>query len=210
VLPELTHYLLRNRLVHIPGVGSFAVRQQPAELDFASKLLYPPTFSIDYSEDGGVPGDQIPFLARQLDVQESVARDRMAAWSDELGRHLRQQDFRWKGVGVLHWDGGKISFHPETVPVRGLQPLPAAKVLREQQVHTVQIGDQEVQAGGVPETAVEEGPATRRPYAVWAGWILLVLCLAFIAWYLLQSSEQRPSAGLQQKPDIETPGPRYK
>lgn len=46
-----TKYLIQKRSLRIPQVGSFTIVQQPATLDIAEKLMYPPLYSYDYATD---------------------------------------------------------------------------------------------------------------------------------------------------------------
>src|SRR5258705_13973467 len=121
---ELYEYLLLNKSLPVPGIGTFLLERKPAHLDFLNKLIYPPVFSIGLKQSelsAGYPGHITGLVS---DWKKKI---------DEGGI------IDWEGVGIIQKnDHGAVEFIATTHLVE--DPVPAIRVLRERAEHSVRVG----------------------------------------------------------------------
>lgn len=206
MLQQLTDYLLHFRRVSIPELGTIELVQQPATLDIANKVIYPPYYKAVFSEkqDGAVHQTQYlqAALGAEIPLQEHLRRV-----GAEMKRKMQQQPFTWQGVGTFEYAAGKISFRPQDAS-NLLQPVPAHKVLREHVQHSVLVGDQVVLSDGTME---QHAAAKRaRDLTIIIGWIVALLAIAFIIYYLYERGFIPEASGLDQGVEQKAPQPTYK
>lgn len=187
----LTRYLHQYGQLYIPYIGSFEVVEQPARLEFADRLVYPPAFEIRYSEEGSLRDAQVEYLQEEWDTDGSTVEKRLQQFGRQLKDRLSGGSFTWPGLGILHYRQNRVGF--EGTPLVHLAPVEAHKVIREHAQHTVLIGEQEVQSGDVADYIQD----TTRKRSVWVlvGWILLGLALLFLAYYFYKEGFRPESTG---------------
>lgn len=191
----LTRYLHQYGQLYIPYIGSFEVVEQPARLEFAERLLYPPAFEIRYSEEGSLPDIQMEYLQGELDADGATVEKRLQQFGRQLKERLSGGSFTWPGLGILHYRQNKVGF--EGAPLVNLPPVEAHKIIRENAQHTVLIGEQEVQSGDVP--GYIQGATRKRSVLVIIGWVLLGLALLFLAYYFYKEGFNPESSGSRMK-----------
>lgn len=191
----LTNYLHQYQQLYIPSVGSFEVVEQPARLDFADRLMFPPAFEIRYSEEGMLKDSQLEYLQEELGIDLSAAESRLQQFGRQLKERLMRDAFTWQGLGVLTYGQNRVEF--QGTPQVPLEPVEAHKVIREHAQHTVLIGEQEVQSGNVAEYLQD---ATRKR-SVWVliGWIVLALAVLFLVYYFYREGLKPESSGSRVK-----------
>jgi hypothetical protein len=206
VLQQLTDYLLHFRRISIPELGTIELVQQPATLDIANKLIYPPYYKAVFSEkqDGAV--HQMLYLQATMGTDAAVA-EKLRLLGTEMKRKMQQQSFTWTGIGTFEYNADKINFRPQELSSL-LQPVPAHKVLREHVQHSVLVGDQMVLSDGT----VEQHAAAKRArdLTITIGWIVALLAMAFIVYYLYQHGFIPEASGLDQQVEQKAPQPTYK
>lgn len=187
----LTRYLHQYGQLYIPYIGSFEVVEQPARLEFAERLMYPPAFEIRYSEEGGLRDTQVEYLQEEWDTDGSTVEQRLQQFGRQLKDRLSAGSFTWPGLGILHYRQNRVGF--EGAPLVNLAPVEAHKVIREHAQHTVLIGEQEVQSGDV--AGYIQDAVRKRSVWVLVGWILLGLALLFLAYYFYKEGFRPESTG---------------
>lgn len=206
MLQHLTDYLLHFRRISIPELGTIELVQQPATLDIANKVIYPPYYKAVFSEkqDGAV--HQLQYLQSVMGTEVAVP-EKLRSVGAELKQKMRQQPFTWQGIGTFEYAADKISFRPQDLS-NLLQPVPAHKVLREHVQHSVLVGDQMVLSDGT----VEQHAAAKRArdLTITIGWIVAVLAIAFIIYYLYERGFIPEASGLGQPVELKAPQPTYK
>jgi hypothetical protein len=196
VLAQLARYLLQFHQVHIPSVGTIRLVQRPASLDVASKLIHPPSFTLDFSEDGWLGKHQLWHFSTHLHFDEGATRDALQDAGVQLRRAIEKAPFTWNGIGTFSYYNQEILFEPQQhKPV--LQPLPAERVVREGVQHSVLVGDQVVLSNGTRD--IEEAVEKSWNWRLIAGWAAVILSLFFILFYLYQHQFQSTASGLQDE-----------
>ncbi|TCJ19647.1 hypothetical protein EPD60_00560 [Flaviaesturariibacter flavus] len=191
MLDLLTQYLTRARSVTIPHLGSLTLEASPATWSVADRELAGPGFRVHAGEERPVDDRQIAFLAGALRESESILTEKLSDFGSRLHRHLLREPFLWPGVGLLHWQDGRLALQPAT-PVL-LAPQPAARVIHADARHSIRVGEQEVwsDAEQAPETK------TRRNELEWLAWLLVVLAVLFILWCFYRQHFSVHATGLQ-------------
>jgi len=194
VLTPLTTYLLQHKRVAIPHIGSFTLKHQPATLDFASRLIQPPSEEVVYDQNDAVTDQQTAFLGEAMNVSSGEVSQQLETLGRQLKESLAHQAFEWRGIGRLESGATGIVFN--SLFQNKLKPVEAHKVMRENVSHAVTIGDKEVQSHEAVELLQEE---PGKSYLMIIVWILIALALLFIG-YLLYSKGFSPlSSGSQDR-----------
>ena len=194
---QLAKYLSQFKQVSVPQVGTFELVQQSALLDVASKLIQPPTYLPQYSDKDLVKEHQLNFLALDLNADKDQVREQLENFGRDLRTKISQGVFTWKGVGKLESADLKMVFHPDVLEIKGLQAIPAEKVLRKHAQHTVRRGEQQVISSSFQE---EEKPVLKKKSLVrFIGWAVVILAVAFIAIYLYMNGFSSTSSGNRTK-----------
>ena len=206
MLPQLTRYLLQFHHVYIPQVGTIRLVQQPARLDVANKLLYPPYFTIQHAQEGWLTKHQLWYFGNQLHFDDVATRNSLEDIGTQLKRSIEQQAFDWHGIGTFSLQDQRVQFQPHQHPDL-LQPVTAERVLRENVQHTVLVGDQLV----VSDKNTEHIAAAEHHWN-WsriAGWAAVILCLFYILFYLYQHQFSATSTGLHTRVGGDSPPATY-
>lgn len=194
---QLTKYFTQYKQVSIPEVGSFELVYQSATLDVANKLLQPPSYFTNYSKTDLVKEHQLNFLAVHLQTDKPSVEKQLIQFGKELKNQIQSDSFLWKGIGRLENRDTRILFHPDYAETEVLQPIVAERVLREDAMHTVLVGEKEVQRSHVPETAIDS--LRKKPVAIIVGWILAVLAIGAILFMLYRGNFQSTATGNKWK-----------
>ena len=177
-------------------MGTIQLVQQPAQLNVAEKIILPPSYTAELKGDETVPDHQLNFLSAALQQERESIHQNLDDLGLGLKEKVRGEGFEWNGIGTIRSSGGAI-----TVPVAGLEPVPAERVLRQDAEHTVLVGDQEMtstQIAGMREGEV----AGKRKRSIWMiiGWILLILSILAIVFVLYQGKFRIGATGSKQAP----------
>jgi hypothetical protein len=143
-----------------------------------------------------------------LNADKEVVKEELENFGNELRKRIQQEIFFWKGVGKLEAADAKMVFHPDVLEIKGLQPIPAEKVLRKNVQHTVLRGEQEVVSGSFYEE--EKIIAKRKSLVVTIGWIVVVLAVAISIFYLYQNGLKATASGTEMKVEPTQPSPTHK
>ena len=202
---QLATYLQQYKQVTIPQIGSFELVSQSATLDVASKLINPPVYLPQYSDTDSVKEHQLNFLAVDLNADKFMVKEQLENFGRELKTKIQGGILTWKGVGRLESDDSKMFFYPDVVEIKGLQPMPAEKVLRKNVQHTVLRGEQEVLSASF--YVEKKASVKKRSIVGIIGWIAVVLSIAFIVIYLYTDGLTATASGTKMKvvPDSTTP-----
>jgi hypothetical protein len=186
--------------MNIPSIGAFKLVEIPASLDVVNKLIHPPAYEVNFSEQQVVKEHQLSFLASTLHCDKNVAQLELEKFGESIKNHLNDNVFMWKGLGTLELSEGIINFRAAPQTALMLQPVPAVRVLRDRNQQTVLVGDKKVQTG--QEEHVEEPEKRRSPVMIIA-WVLIFLSLAFIGFHFYKQGLKPSSSGNQMKIKVE-------
>jgi hypothetical protein len=130
-----------------------------------------------------------------LNLDERDAEEKLRHFGKSLKRRIQDTSFEWKGFGKLILVDDAVVFEP--APPNALKPVAANKIIRENAHHDVLVGEKEMHSSDV--SYISDTAKRGRSYATLAGWVIVLLALAFIVYNLLQHGFHPFASGLQQK-----------
>jgi len=195
---SLYEFLLLNKKVSLPGIGTISLCQSPAQHDFSNKEFIAPSsfFTIDPGND--TPSKKLyDWLSSSLNITEWEAIKSVNDFSFELKKKLSEYgEVSWEKVGVIRRNSnGDLKLDPQNILLQSEPPVTAEKVIRVKAEHTVLVGEQE-------KTSIEmeeyfAGSPARKNFTWLIAIILTVLAVMFIGWYFSEKGFSTSSAGNQ-------------
>ena len=195
---SLYEFLLLNKKVSLPGIGTISLCQTPAQHDLPNKQFIAPApfFTIDPGNDK--PSKKLfDWLSSSLNITEWEAIKSVNDFSFDLKKKLSEYgEVSWEKVGVIRRnDKGDLKLDPQNILLQSEQPVTAEKVIRVKAQHTVLVGEKE-------KTSVEmeeyfAGSSSKKNYSWLIAVILTVLAVMFIGWYFSEKGFSTSSAGNQ-------------
>ncbi len=181
---ELYQFLLLQKELPVPGVGTFLLDRNIASVDFPNKQIIAPAYQVSLSPDVEVPGKS--FFHKLSGLLHQSAKDTVMQFNDfafELNRQVMNGAvIDWKGIGILQKGlAGDIKLIPSTDwPFQAT--VAAEKVIREKADHMVRVGEEEKTSAEMTEmlNQPEEKKSYWWVYAMIAG----ILSVIFIGWHL--------------------------
>ena len=129
-------YLILNGRASMPNIGTYAIEQVPATMDFENKKLNPPTQSV-HLESSEIATDTYSlynYLAKELGVNESDAARRFQEFSHDIQKQVATSgSIVLPGIGRLKKDYNGYSIEPET---ESKQVLPDLWITKTQAAST--------------------------------------------------------------------------
>ena len=196
---ELKQYLFLNNQLDLPGIGTLMIERKPAEADFASKLISPPSYSIALHHGGsGTSAKLFSWLAGALGVTE---RDAVIKYNDFAfglkNQVMSGEKLEWQGIGILSKGlAGEIRFEAALRNVVTESPISAVKILRENAEHTIRVGEEEKTSSQMIRLLTLG--VGKKSYWWVAALILLILSVIFIVYYFSVHGLIPAAAGNQQ------------
>lgn len=200
VYQSLYEYLVLQKSLPLPGIGTFVIERKPADFNFASKEINPPSYSVSLKNgDENEPSKKLfNWLATALHTTELDAVIQFNEFNTELRNKLYAgAKLEWKGIGRLSKSpGGDILL--EAAPAIAEGPvITANRVIREKAEHYVRVGEQEKTSDEMRELL--STTVVKRKYWWIVAITILALSITFIAYYLYSNGFSVTSIGNQQK-----------
>ena len=195
---SLYEFLLLNKKLSLPGIGTVSLCQTPAQLDFTNKQFIAPTFFFTIDPTKDKPSKNLfDWLSSSLGITEWEAIKSVNDFSFGLKKKLSESgEVSWKKIGVLHRNNnGDLKLDSENILLQSESPVTAEKVFRVKAEHTVLVGEKEKTSVEMEEYFAES-PA-RKNYTWLIAVILTVLAVIFIGWYFSEKGFSTSSAGNQ-------------
>lgn len=197
----LYQYLIFNKQLSLPGVGTISIQRIAGEHDIANKLFTAPRYSIEMDNSRDKPSRNLfNWLTRELNIPEWDAVRMVNDFSFDLKNNITTTGaVTWKNIGRLHRDEtGSIVLEALPVELESEAPVLAEKVIREHAEHTVLVGEKERTSSEMEMMlGAEPGMAKRRDFGWIIAVILAVLALMFIGLYFSEKGLKPSSAGNQ-------------
>ena len=192
----LYEFLILNKSVSIPRIGTISIQREPAQHDIGNKLFNSSAFNYRLDTQNDQPSKKFfAWLSAVLGVSESDAVKSLSDFSQSLKNKLSEAgEANWENVGVLRTDAaGYVRLDPAPVDLQSEMPVNAEKVIREKFEHTVLVGEQERSSVEMEEYLADTRPT--RNYLWIIAIVLTVLCIMFIGWYFSEKGFTPSSAG---------------
>ena len=195
---SLYEFLLLNKKISLPGIGTISLCQAPAQHDSPNKQFIAPAsfFTIDPKNDK--PSKKLfDWLSSSLNITEWEAIKSVNDFSFDLKKNLSEfGEVNWEKIGVLRRsDTGDLKLDSQNISLQSDPPVAAEKVIRVKAEHTILVGEKE-------KTSVEmeeyfTGSPAKKNYTWLIAVILTVLAVMFIGWYFSEKGFSTSSTGNQ-------------
>ncbi|NML23348.1 hypothetical protein HHL16_20885 [Pseudoflavitalea sp. G-6-1-2] len=143
----LTSYLLQNKSLSIPGLGTIYIERIPAQTDFVNKQILPPGYHFRFDKYFDAPDkDFFTYISRVKDIADYEAIKWYNEWAYEFRGRLRNDTEEvWPNVGSFRKDSsGEIAFQSAGAIPTYEKPSPATRIVRTHTQATMLVGDREV------------------------------------------------------------------
>ncbi|HEU4861542.1 MAG TPA: hypothetical protein VFT15_16970 [Chitinophagaceae bacterium] len=193
---SLYEFLIINKKLSLPGIGTISLKQNSSQLDFTNRQLNSPSFYFIFDHENDTPSKKLfDWLSSAKGVSEWDAIKSVNDFSFALKNRISQAgEANWNGVGVLKRDKtGKLKLDPHKIALQTEQPVHAEKVIREKFEHTVLVGEREKSSVEMAEYFA--GDAPKKNYAWIMAIVLTILAVMFIGWYFSEKGFNPSSAG---------------
>src|SRR6186997_3213174 len=142
----LYEFLLLNKKISLPGIGTISLCQAPAQHDFPNKQFIAPAsfFTIDPKNDR--PSKKLfDWLFSSFNITEWEAIKSVNDFSFDLKKKLSEfGEVNWEKIGVLRRnDIGDLKLEPQNVSLQSDPPLAAEKPIRLTPQHTILLGQKQ-------------------------------------------------------------------
>ena len=194
----LYEFLLLNKKLSLPGIGTISVCQSSAQHDFSDKQFTAPSFYFTIESRNDKPSKKLfDWLSASLGITEWDAIRSINDFSFALRQELSERgEVSWENVGMIRRDNnGDLKLEGQNILLYTQQPVTAEKVIRLKAEHTILVGEKEKTS-----TEMEEyisGNPAKKNYSWLIAIILTVLAVMFIGWYFSQKGFLTSSAGNQ-------------
>ncbi len=195
---SLYEFLLLDKKVSLPGIGTISLCQTPAQHDLPNKEFIAPAsfFTIDQRNDK--PSKKLfDWLSFSLNITEWEAIKSVNDFSFDFKKKLSESgEVNWEKVGVFRRNNnGDLKLDPENILLQSESPITAEKVIRVKAEHIVLVGEQEKTSVQMEEYFA--GSPAKKNYSWLIAVILTVLAVRFIGWYFSEKGFSTSSAGNQ-------------
>ena len=195
---SLYEFLLLNKKLSLPGIGTISLCQSSAQHDFSNKQFVAPAsfFSIDPGNDK--PSKKLfDWLSSSQNITEWEAIKSVNDFSFDLKKKLSEfGEVSWEKVGMFRRNSnGDLKLDPQNILLQSEPPVTAEKVIRIKSEHTVLVGEKEKSSIEMEEYFAES-PA-KKNYTWLIAVILTVLAVMFIGWYFSEKGFSTSAAGNQ-------------
>jgi len=195
---SLYEFLLLNKKLRLPGIGTITLCQTSAQHDFSNKQFIAPAFFFTIDPKNDKPSKKLfDWLSFSLNITEWEAIKSVNDFSFDIKKKLSENgEVGWEKVGVIRRNNdGDLKLDPQNILLQSEPPVTAEKVIRVKAEHIVLVGEKE-------KTSVEmeeffAGSRAKKNYTWLIALILTVLAVMFIGWYFSEKGFSTSSAGNQ-------------
>ena len=181
----IASYLIQKKECHLPLLGSFTIKQGPASLDIADKMITPFVGEIIYSENETyLPDGLKSYISHLQHIQLHEAEEKINNWCLNTKMKLDAgEKIIFDSIGTLQKDpAGNILFQPEN-GINFYEPVTAERVIHKNAEHAVLVGDKE-NTSGIMNEFYREDVIVEKKYSWKLGAIILaILSLLILIFY---------------------------
>ena len=194
----LYEFLLLNKKLSLPGIGTISLCQNSAQHDIPGKQFTAPSFYFILESRNDKPSKKLfDWLSSSFGLTEWEGIKSVNDFSFALKKKLSESgEVNWEKVGMIRRDNnGDLKLDQQNILLQSEQPVIAEKVIRVKAEHTVLVGERE-------KTSVEmeeyfAGSPAKKNYTWLIAVVLTALAVIFIGWYFSEKGFSTSSAGNQ-------------
>ncbi|MEI9810461.1 MAG: hypothetical protein WDO16_22760 [Bacteroidota bacterium] len=209
---DLYEYLILHKQLNVPGIGTFLLERKPSETEFTQKQINPSAFTITLQQNNAVPAKKLfNWLADKFNISYHEAIIKLNGFAYDLKNQvLSGNKVLWNEVGTLSKGiSGEIKFEPALKDHCFDRSVSAVRVIRENAVHTVRVGEQQKTSEEMTEwlNPAQEQKSYWWTFALIAGIVLVIIMGIYFSqkgWSLSSSANQQK---LSPQKSVETHQP---
>ncbi|HSK12574.1 MAG TPA: hypothetical protein VK907_05130 [Phnomibacter sp.] len=157
----LSRYLVHNRQVLLPGLGTLQVWPNPARYDAGQQKIIPSRLSFQWAPADEASGSVQPlvgFISQQSGLTEEECFDELFGFCGGIKQSLDHNgEWRWPGLGKLvKLAGGKTGFVPDAMLDAYTAPIDAIRIAHSGRTHQMVVGDKETDTSAMQQLLNEE------------------------------------------------------
>src|ERR1044071_2341984 len=140
---DLYEYLVLNKRLSVPGIGTFLLERKPAVTDLTHRQINSPAYTISLDHSNETPAKKLFYwLADKLNIHYHEAIVRFNGFAYDLKNQVSSGNkISWDNIGTLSKGmSGEIRFEPALKDHRFDSPVSAARIIREKAVHNIRVG----------------------------------------------------------------------
>ena len=203
----LYQYLIQNRSLSLPGLGTLHMQTIPAMTDFSNHIIAPPSEKVVFDSMLDAPHKNLfTYVASRNSIAEWEAIKLVNDFSFDLKNHLKEgREILWEGIGTLKLGtNGEIVLEARPLQYNFLQPALAKRVVRLNAHHIIRRGDKEV--SGIftrnnDNTEATENTITRTKK--WWLWVVILTAIALVVLLVHAYSTGFSTASLQNQQGLD-------
>jgi len=195
---SLYEFLLLNKKLRLPGIGTITLCQTSAQHDFSNKQFIAPAFFFTIDPKNDKPSKKLfDWLSFSLNITEWEAIKSVNDFSFDIKKKLSENgEVGWEKVGVIRRNNdGDLKLDPQNISLQSEPPVIAEKVIRVKAEHIVLVGEKEKTSVEMEEFLAGSRP--KKNYTWLIALILTVVAVIFIGWYFFEKGFSTSSAGNQ-------------
>jgi hypothetical protein len=208
---DLYEYLILNKQLNVPGIGTFFLERKPAGTDVIHRQISPPMYTISLLQNNGTPTKRFFYwLADRSKIHYHEAIVRFNGFIYEMKNQLLSgHKIIWEQVGTLSKGmSGEIKFDSSLSEHNFDAPVSAPRIIREKAVHTVRVGEDERTSAEMSEWL---HPEEEKKTYWWApALIAAIVVLIFIGIHVFQKGINQSSTGNQRELSPQKASDAYK
>jgi len=193
---SLYEFLVLNKKLCLPGIGTISLKQNSSQLDFTNKQFTSPAYYFTLDAQDDKPSKKLfEWLSSSLGITEWDAIKSVNDFSHLVKNRISETgEMTLENIGVIKRDNaGKLKLDSNTISIKNDQSVIAEKVIREKAEHTVLVGDKEKSAVEMEDYFA--GQSSKRNYGWIVAVILTVLAVMFIGWHFSEKGFVPSSTG---------------
>ncbi len=207
----IASYLIQKGECHLPLLGSFTIKQQPASLDIADKIMSPSTKEIIYNENESYLPDGLKnYISHLQHIQLHEAEEKINNWCLNAKMKLDSgEKIVFDSVGTLQKDPAGNTLFQKVDGINFYEPVIAERVIHKNAEHAVLVGDKETTSGVMNEFYREDFIIEKKySWKLWAI-VLLVLSLLILLFYFYSHAFSMQGIANQSSFPIQQPASTY-
>ncbi|MGF7230292.1 hypothetical protein [Arachidicoccus sp.] len=172
-MKALLHYfLVQNKIVSIPNVGSISIVTKNAADDFVAKKIAPPAYNLLFKEENDAMAEIafVQYAIHELEVSEAIVKSFLRDLDDEFKTTNR---LNIDGIGVIAKENGYYNFQSHDY-FQYYFPIEVDRVVHADAVHAVRVGEEEKSS-----TEMRALLSKEKSKSHW--WVYVLVILLFLA-----------------------------
>ncbi len=110
----LQEYLLLQKTLYLPSIGTLKLKYHSAQFDPLSKTLHPCRYELMLDETQESDPQIVPFLSYKLSQDAYLSNQVLASFTEKILNTLKNSIFVWQHIGVFKMDkSNKVLFEQQ-------------------------------------------------------------------------------------------------